>query len=44
MQDRWLKSLKAIPEIDRKDVMEENPNINGGFILEKRHQHHPEFT
>ena len=44
MHDRWLKSLKAIPEVDRKDIMEENPSFNNGATSCPRHQHHPEFT
>lgn len=44
MHERWLKSLKAIPEVDRKDIMEENPFFNNGAMTTPKHQHHPEFT
>lgn len=44
MHERWLKSLKAIPEVDRKDIMDENPHFNNGVRTCPKHQHNPEFT
>jgi hypothetical protein len=30
MHERWLKSIVIIPDIDQKDIYDENPRINDG--------------
>ena len=46
--DRWKRSNNQIPEIDRKDIRNENPFMNKDSSLtlniDSKRQHHPEFT
>jgi len=42
MKDRFLEKIKDIPELDKNDIMNENPLYKNGGV--KVHQHHPEFA
>jgi len=44
MHDRWQKANANIPEVDQKDILEENPVFNSGKKKSPEHQHHPEFS
>ena len=45
MYERWHKANAGIPDIDKKDIVEENPVFNKQMRVDSRpHQHHPEFT
>jgi hypothetical protein len=44
MHERWQKSNMNLPEVDVKDIMEENPIFNSNKKVSPEHQHHPEFT
>jgi len=44
MHERWHKSNNLMPQIDIKDIVEENPNFNQGKKTCPEHQHHPEYT
>lgn len=44
MQERWHRSNNLLPQIDMKDIVEENPTFNHGKKTCPEHQHHPEFT
>jgi hypothetical protein len=43
MKQRWQQSNQMLPDIDKIDIINESPFLNEAKI-EKRHQHHPEFT
>lgn len=44
MHERWHKANAGIPDIDKKDIVEENPVFNPQRKCGPSHQHHPEFT
>lgn len=46
MMDRWLKATKNLPEVDRKDVHEDNPRVNQNPAkpADKVRQVEPEYT
>jgi hypothetical protein len=44
MFERWHKSNRNIPQVDLKDIFEENPNFNNSKKSSPDHQHHPEYT
>lgn len=44
MHERWHKANAGIPDIDKKDIVEENPVFNTLRKCAPSHQHHPEFT
>ena len=45
MHERWHMANVGIPDIDKKDIVEENPVFNKlRKCGSKKHQHHPEFT
>lgn len=44
MLERWHRSNNLLPQIDLKDIVEENPTFNNGKKTCPEHQHHPEFT
>ena len=44
MHERWHRANIGLPEIDQKDIQEENPHFNHGKKVSPDHQHHPEFT
>jgi len=44
MFDRWHRSNIVIPQIDLKDIFQENPNFNNYRKICPEHQNHPEYT
>jgi hypothetical protein len=44
MHERWHKANAGLPDIDKKDIVEENPVFNQLRKCAPGHQHHPEFT
>jgi hypothetical protein len=44
MMARWHQSNSFIPEIDKQDIMNENPLCNNSLAPAHKNQVHPEFT
>ena len=44
MFERWHKANRHIPQVDRKNIFEENPNFNKNKKTCPANQHHPEYT
>ena len=44
MHERWHRANAAIPVLDQKDILEDNPVFNPSKTTGPEHQHHPEFT
>ena len=44
MVDRWLKSHKNLPQIDKDDLSNESIFVNGGALSSHYHQDNPEVT
>lgn len=44
MFERWHRANNILPQIDVKDIVEENPNFNCNKKTCPDHQHHPEYT
>ena len=45
MLARWIEACKNLPEVDKNDIMAEEPLVNGGVLIpwEDRQQVHAEF-
>ena len=44
MHERWHRANGAIPVLDQKDILEDNPVFNPAKTAGPEHQHHPEFS
>jgi hypothetical protein len=44
MNERWVQSNQALPDVDITDILQENPCFNNNKKVQFKHQAHPEYA